>query len=160
MNKPPFSADEITELTVGLNQLARNLWWTWNQDAQEVFQQLSPRGWQNLYHNAVAVLKEVSDYELHGAHLPGKIPVLQTHAQLVIRDFFEHGDGIVIEILPTAGGKLLESLLRVLVPGPPEIPDQLIQPDGQFRDLAGGKRRLAHNSMKNHPAVPATIRRR
>src|SRR5437763_5742033 len=64
MNKPPFSADEITELTVGLNQLARNLWWTWNQDAQEVFQQLSPRGWQNLYHNAVAVLKEVSDYEL------------------------------------------------------------------------------------------------
>src|SRR5213080_750300 len=64
MNKPPFSADEITELTVGLNQLARNLWWTWNQEAQEVFQQLSPRGWQNLYHNAVAVLHEVSDYEL------------------------------------------------------------------------------------------------
>jgi len=64
MSKPPLSASEITELTVGLNQLARNLWWTWNQDAQEVFQQLSPRGWQNLYHNAVAVLKEVSDYEL------------------------------------------------------------------------------------------------
>src|SRR5438477_4224151 len=64
MNKPRFSADEITELTVGLNQLARNLWWTWNQEAQEVFQQLSPRGWQNLYHNAVAVLHEVSDYEL------------------------------------------------------------------------------------------------
>src|SRR6266480_4387710 len=64
MNKPPFSADEITELTVGLNQLARNLWWTWNQEAQEVFQQLSPRGWQNLYHNAVAVLHEVSNYEL------------------------------------------------------------------------------------------------
>src|SRR3989454_1477786 len=64
MNKPPFSTDEITELTVGLNQLARNLWWTWNQEAQEVFQQLSPRGWQNLYHNAVAVLHEVSDYEL------------------------------------------------------------------------------------------------
>src|SRR5213078_3310768 len=64
MNKPPFSADEITELTVGLNQVARNLWWTWSQEAQELFQQLSPRGWQNLYHNAVAVLHEVSDYEL------------------------------------------------------------------------------------------------
>src|SRR5437667_12051895 len=64
MNKPPFSTDEITELTVGLNQLARNLWWTWNQEAQEVFQQLSPRGWQNLYHNAAAVLHEVTDYEL------------------------------------------------------------------------------------------------
>jgi starch phosphorylase len=40
------------------------LWWTWNQEAQEIFQKLSPRAWQNLYHNAVAVLHEVSDYEL------------------------------------------------------------------------------------------------
>src|SRR5438093_6535701 len=64
MNMPPLSPSEITELTVGLNQVARNLWWTWSQEAQELFQQLSPRGWQNLYHNAVAVLHEVSDYEL------------------------------------------------------------------------------------------------
>ena len=64
MNKPPLSASETTALTVGLHQLARNLWWTWSQEAQEVFQLLSPRGWQNLYHNAVAVLHEVSDYEL------------------------------------------------------------------------------------------------
>ena len=51
-------------MTLGLNRVARNLWWTWNQDAQEVFHELSPRSWQNLYHNAVAVLHEVSDYEL------------------------------------------------------------------------------------------------
>lgn len=49
---------------MGLNRVARNLWWTWNQEAQDVFQELSPRGWRNLYHNAVAVLHEVSDYEL------------------------------------------------------------------------------------------------
>ena len=64
MNNPPLSTSETTELTIALNQLARNLWWTWNQEAQEVFQQLSPRCWQNIYHNAVAVLHEVSDYEL------------------------------------------------------------------------------------------------
>ncbi|HYT58728.1 MAG TPA: alpha-glucan family phosphorylase [Haliangiales bacterium] len=64
MNTPPLSTSETTELTIALNQLARNLWWTWNQEAQEVFQQLSPRCWQNIYHNAVAVLHEVSDYEL------------------------------------------------------------------------------------------------
>src|SRR5206468_1219415 len=29
-----------------------------------LFQELAPRGWQNLYHNAVAVLQEVSEYEL------------------------------------------------------------------------------------------------
>jgi len=64
MTKTPLSATELTELIVGLNRLARNLWWTWNQESQEIFQELSPRGWQNLYHNAVAVLHEVSDYEL------------------------------------------------------------------------------------------------
>ncbi len=53
-----------TELVAGINRLARNLWWTWNQDAQELFQELSPRSWRNLYHNAVAILHEVSDYEL------------------------------------------------------------------------------------------------
>jgi starch phosphorylase len=55
---------ELTEISAGLNRLAHNLWWTWNQEAQEIFQQLTPRGWQNLYHNAVAVLREVSEYEL------------------------------------------------------------------------------------------------
>jgi starch phosphorylase len=64
MKWSPLTPAELSDLTVGLNKLARNLWWTWNQDAQEIFQELSPRGWQNLYHNAVAVLLEVSDYEL------------------------------------------------------------------------------------------------
>src|SRR5437870_8840195 len=64
MSKAPLPAREQTQLIVRLNRLARNLWWTWNQEAQEIFQELSPRGWQNLYHNAVAILHEVSEYEL------------------------------------------------------------------------------------------------
>lgn len=64
MKTEPLSSAELSELILGLNRLARNLWWTWNQEAQEIFQKLSPRAWQNLYHNAVAVLHEVSDYEL------------------------------------------------------------------------------------------------
>jgi glycogen phosphorylase len=64
MTKKPLTSEELSELTKGLHKLARNLWWTWDQAAQEIFQELSPRGWQNLYHNAVAILKEVSDYEL------------------------------------------------------------------------------------------------
>ncbi len=51
-------------MVTGLNRLARNLWWTWDGPAQEIFRDLSERGWRNLYHNAVAVLHEVSDYEL------------------------------------------------------------------------------------------------
>ena len=64
MTKPALTSAQLTEIISGLNKLARNLWWTWNQEPQEIFQELSPRGWQNLYHNGVAVLKEVSDYEL------------------------------------------------------------------------------------------------
>ena len=64
MSDNPLPANELTDLTVGLNRMARNLWWTWNQDVQAIFQELSPRAWQNLYHNAVAILHEVSDYEL------------------------------------------------------------------------------------------------
>jgi starch phosphorylase len=64
MTTTPLSSSELTELIHGLNRLAHNLWWTWNQEAQEIFQKLSPRAWQNLYHNAVAVLHEVSDLEL------------------------------------------------------------------------------------------------
>jgi len=60
----PLTASELTDLVAGLNRLARNLWWSWDQQAQELFHDLSPRGWQNLYHNAVAILHEVSPYEL------------------------------------------------------------------------------------------------
>src|SRR5258705_9712540 len=64
MIKKPLSADELNELVAGLTKLSRNLWWCWDQEAQDLFQELSPRAWQNLFHNAVAVLREVSDYEL------------------------------------------------------------------------------------------------
>ena len=64
MTKKPLTSEELRELTAGLNRMAHNLWWTWNQEAQEIFHELSPRGWQNLYHNAVAILHEVSEYEL------------------------------------------------------------------------------------------------
>ncbi len=64
MATQPLSANELTEIISGLHRVSRNLWWTWNQEAQEFFNELSPRGWQNLYHNAVAILHEVSDAEL------------------------------------------------------------------------------------------------
>ncbi len=63
MNKPLTGA-ELNELVVGLKKLSRNLWWCWNQEAQDFFHELSPRGWQNMFHNPVAVLHEVSEQEL------------------------------------------------------------------------------------------------
>jgi glycogen phosphorylase len=64
MTRKPLADAELNGLVAGLNKLSRNLWWSWDQEAQDLFQELSPRGWQNLYHNAAAVLREVSEYEL------------------------------------------------------------------------------------------------
>ncbi len=64
MKNHPLTPDELNELVDGLGRLSRNLWWCWDQEAQDLFQELSPRAWQDLYHNAAAVLREVSDYEL------------------------------------------------------------------------------------------------
>ncbi len=63
MNKPLSNA-ELNEIVAGLKKMSRNLWWSWNQEAQDFFCELSPRGWQNMFHNAVAVLHEVSEQEL------------------------------------------------------------------------------------------------
>ena len=47
-----------------LRQLSRNLWWSWNPDAREIFAELSPLLWEASRHNAVAVLAAVSRAEL------------------------------------------------------------------------------------------------
>jgi starch phosphorylase len=44
--------------------LARNLWWTWNPQAQEIFRDLSPLTWERSNHSAVDVLRDVSQTEL------------------------------------------------------------------------------------------------
>ena len=86
----PLTAAEVTDRIAGLHRVAKNLWWTWNQEAQDVFQQLSPRSWRNLYHNAVAILHEVSDYELR---IRLQDPAFAASVQEVI-DRFDHYMGL------------------------------------------------------------------
>jgi starch phosphorylase len=51
-------------LSARLRALSRNLWWTWNSEAHRVFKELSPLVWRYSNHNAVAVMREISDQEL------------------------------------------------------------------------------------------------
>lgn len=250
MRREPLAASEVSEMVQGLNRLARNLWWTWNQEPQEIFQELSPRGWQNLYHNTVAVLHEVSDYELRirlqdpvfadrvryalkgfndymkdtdtwgkanapallrnpvayfsaefgfhetlpiaaggdgqrfveaklGAEIGHRIPeqrrrvglapgvgvlhvivealkgvahpvgkhgILQTNSQLVIRNLVQHGHGIVVKVLPAAGRQFLEDFLRFLVPGPPKVPREAVQPLDHFGHFTRSEWFSSHSS--------------
>jgi starch phosphorylase len=84
MSTTALTPEELTKVIADLNRLARNIWWTWDQGAQEIFQKLSPRCWQNLYHNAAAVLREVSDYELRVRLLD---PEFAGRVGQVLRDF-------------------------------------------------------------------------
>ena len=69
------SPTQIDALIDNLHALSRNLWWTWNHTAQEVFAQLSPYMWERSNHNPVEVLRWVRREELRlrlrDAHLYG-----------------------------------------------------------------------------------------
>jgi len=43
----------------GLNELARNLWWTWNYHAEELFESISPSLWAKFEHNPIKLLMQV-----------------------------------------------------------------------------------------------------
>src|SRR3984885_13185028 len=87
--KEPLTGAELNDLIAGLNKLSRNLSWCWNQEAEDLFQRLSPRGWQNLWHNPVAVLREVSEYELR-VHL--QEPGFADRVRAVLQDFHKYLD--------------------------------------------------------------------
>ena len=43
-----------------LGELAYNLWWTWNPDAQDLFGAIDPSRWEMVLHNPIRLLREVS----------------------------------------------------------------------------------------------------
>jgi glycogen phosphorylase len=49
----------IAPLQERLWSLARNLWWSWDQDSHTLFLDLNPARWRDLNHNPVALLNEM-----------------------------------------------------------------------------------------------------
>ncbi len=43
----------------GLEELAKNLWWSWNYEAEELFCAIDPELWEEVEHNPVKLLKQV-----------------------------------------------------------------------------------------------------
>ncbi|WP_376788794.1 alpha-glucan family phosphorylase [Thermoflexus sp.] len=50
-----------------LRDLASNLWWTWQPDAQRLFQRLDPVLWEEVRHNPVALLRRIERIRLNAA---------------------------------------------------------------------------------------------
>lgn len=64
MSEKMEKEQSISALAERIKRLARNLWWTWNHQAQSIFEELSPTVWQHSGHNPIAVLNELSEQEL------------------------------------------------------------------------------------------------
>ncbi len=50
-----------------LGELAYNLWWTWNPDAQRLFGSLDQELWESLNHNPLLFLRQVGRSEINAA---------------------------------------------------------------------------------------------
>lgn len=57
----PVLPDEIS----GLDILSKNMWWTWNKDARELFSSINPKLWNQLEQNPISLLEEISSDRLH-----------------------------------------------------------------------------------------------
>ena len=57
----------IPERIQRLHELADNLWWSWNPDAQALYATLNVSLWDSLAHNPVKFLREVSQKSLNQA---------------------------------------------------------------------------------------------
>ncbi|MCK6629078.1 MAG: alpha-glucan family phosphorylase [Anaerolineae bacterium] len=57
----------VPERITRLVEIAYNLWWTWHPEAQELFQRIDARLWEDVYHNPVLFLREVRQASLDQA---------------------------------------------------------------------------------------------
>ena len=49
-----------------LQELAYNLWWSWHEEAQDLFKIIDPLLWETVKHNTVAFLRQVDEGRLTG----------------------------------------------------------------------------------------------
>ena len=47
-----------------LNDIVYNIWWTWDDEAQELFKSINPELWQYFQHNPVLMLKNIPSSDL------------------------------------------------------------------------------------------------
>jgi starch phosphorylase len=67
-----------------LRELAYNLWWSWHEDAQELYRSLDPLLWEEVRHNPVAFLRRVSPGVLDAAIGD---PLYMAHYKRILRTY-------------------------------------------------------------------------
>ena len=54
----------ISNVLSSLDRLSKNLWWTWNYEASELFEMINPELWTNLNRNPIALIEKLSIDEM------------------------------------------------------------------------------------------------
>jgi starch phosphorylase len=81
------STKQLDSVINGLRALAFNLWWSWNPDAEELFESLSPHMWTRSNHNPVEVMLWLSREELR---VRLREPGYYARAAAVVRQFHSY----------------------------------------------------------------------
>jgi len=55
---------QLPERIKRLKELAYNLWWSWNYEAQKLYSKINPLLWEKVYHNPVKFLLEIDQNSL------------------------------------------------------------------------------------------------
>lgn len=63
-NKPQwkkiFIKPELPEKIAFLEELAKNIWWTWNKNAESLFKEINSELWESTSHNPVQLLEKIN----------------------------------------------------------------------------------------------------
>jgi starch phosphorylase len=86
MNAPQLKIS-ATNLRQRLEQISRNLWWTWQPEVSALFHGLDPELWRRVNHNPVAFLKAVDDETLERT---ARTRALETRIQATVRRLDEY----------------------------------------------------------------------
>ncbi|MFN3929845.1 MAG: alpha-glucan family phosphorylase, partial [Thermoflexus sp.] len=65
--EPHLNQTVLPKRIARLSELASNLWWTWQPDAQRLFQRLDPVLWEAVRHNPIALLRRAERARLNAA---------------------------------------------------------------------------------------------
>ena len=60
--KDIYIQSDVPEKLANLKELANNLWWSWNPDAETLFRNMDPSLWEEIHHNPKLLLEKI-DYK-------------------------------------------------------------------------------------------------
>lgn len=75
-----------------LNELARNLYWTWVPDFEHVFNDLDPRLWMSLNRNPIALMSALPEQYIEEQLRTSTLGATVTRAYYTLRDYLEKED--------------------------------------------------------------------